>query len=279
MDGVQIAASCQSVCQQVFSVCDQRVDLLPLFHFGFFAVRRRIRRRVSAEAVGDCVQEYRAVAACQNFLFTGDRIDHRQRIVAVDPLGVHLGWIQACPHADQCPKAHRLPDRLTAHAVEVVDKVDNQRQPAAECFVPKRLELVHGRKAKCFPGRAAACRRISDIADHQARLAVDTLVEGCAHGDIRRAANNRIVRVDPKRRKERMHGAAHAFVEARFAPKDLRQCSVKQKVDGEFFDRSVAIFFDPFQHFAAHVARHDLHQCRVIELLNCRQALRQNVAM
>ena len=73
--------------------------------------------------------------------------------------------------AGQDLEAHRLADGLAAHAVEVVDEVDDQRQAAAMGLVPEFLELVHGGEAEAFPDRPAAGRGVADVADDDAGLA------------------------------------------------------------------------------------------------------------
>ena len=73
---------------------DQRIDLLPGFHFGLFAIAAGIGGRVAAETIGQRIQQHRPVAVFQDRLLAGDGINHRQRVVAVDALGVHLLGIQ-----------------------------------------------------------------------------------------------------------------------------------------------------------------------------------------
>ena len=104
-------------------------------------------------------------------LLAADGVDHRQRVVAVDALGVHLVRRQPGAHAREDLEAHRLADRLAAHAVEVVDEVHDERQPAAMRFVPQLLELVHRGEAQRFPRRAAAGRGVADVGDHDAAAA------------------------------------------------------------------------------------------------------------
>ena len=44
---------------------------------------------------------------------------------------MHLFRVHTGAQASQHAEAHRLTDGLAAHAVEVVDEVDDQREPAA----------------------------------------------------------------------------------------------------------------------------------------------------
>ena len=67
----------------------------------------------------------------ENLFLARDGVNDGEGIVAVHALGVHLVGGEARAHAGQGAEAHRLADRLAAHAVEVVDEVHDQRQAAA----------------------------------------------------------------------------------------------------------------------------------------------------
>ena len=73
------------------------------------------------------------------------------------------------------------------------------------------------------------------LADDDARLLVDPLEQRRADADIRRAADDGVVRVDAERREERVHRAAHALVEARLAPENFRERAVQQEIDRQVF--------------------------------------------
>ena len=88
---------------------------------------------MAAEAVGDGVEQDRAVATVDDLLLARDGVDDGQRVVAVHALGVHLLRVQAGAEAGEDLEAHGLADGLAAHAVEVVDEVEDQRQAAAVC--------------------------------------------------------------------------------------------------------------------------------------------------
>ena len=143
---------------------DQGVQLLPGLDFRFFAVAGGVRGRVAAEAVGHGVQQHRPVALLEDLLLAGDGVDDGQRVIAVHALGVHLVGVDAGAEAGEDLEAHGLADGLAAHAVEVVDEVDDQRQAAAVGLVPQQLELVHRGEAEAFPHRAAAGRGVADVA-------------------------------------------------------------------------------------------------------------------
>ncbi len=209
----------------------ERIDDLPGLDLVLLAIRTRIGRRMAAEAIGHRVEQHRPVAPLDDLALAANRVDHRQRIVAVDALGVQLVGCEAGTHAGQDLEAHRFADGLAAHAVEVVHEVHDQRQPAAMRLVPQLLELVHRGEAEGLPCRAAARRRVADVGDHDARLLVDVLEQRRPHGDVGRPADDRVVRIDAERREKRVHRAAEAAVDARVAGEDLRQRSVDDKID------------------------------------------------
>ncbi len=161
---------------------------------------------MTGESVGDGVQQYRPFALRQDLFFAGNRIDDSEWIITVYALGMHLLRVQARPKAREDAKAAGLPDRLTAHPVEVVHEVDNQGETAAMRFVEQGFELLHGREAERFPGGTAGGRGIADIGDHDSGLAVDALEQGCADADVRGAADYRVVGIDAKRSEEGVHG-------------------------------------------------------------------------
>ena len=66
------------------------IGLLPALDLFLGAVAGRIGGRVAADAVGDRVQQHRPAAFIERLLFAPEGVDHGQRVVAVDALGVHL---------------------------------------------------------------------------------------------------------------------------------------------------------------------------------------------
>src|SRR4051812_15814013 len=100
---------------------------------------------MSAEAVRDRVEQYRPVFLLDDELLATNPIDDRERVEPVDALGMHLIRREAGAEARENFKAHRLAYGLATHAVEVVDEVDDQREPAAMRLGPQLLELIHRR--------------------------------------------------------------------------------------------------------------------------------------
>ena len=118
--------------QQPAGVGGYRVGRLPELHFLFRPVARCVGRRMTAGAVGDRVQQNRAAAVQQDLLLALDGVDHRERVVAVHPLRVHLLGIHSSADPRDELTAHGLAVGLTAHPVEVVHDVEQHRQAAAE---------------------------------------------------------------------------------------------------------------------------------------------------
>src|SRR5690606_27284732 len=106
-------------------------------------------------------------------------------------------------------------------------------QAAAVRLIPETAILVHGREAERLPNRTAAGGRVANVADHDAWLAIDVLEECRPNRDVRRTSDDGVVRIDAKRGKERVHGAAHPLVEPHLAREDFTQRTKQQEVDGQ----------------------------------------------
>jgi hypothetical protein len=122
----------------------EAVLLLPQRQLLLRAVGAGIRRGVAGEAVGDHVQEHRAAAFQEDLLLALDGVGHRQRVVAVDPLGVHGIGVDPGAQARELVKAHGLPFGLPPHAVEVVEEIEQDRRGPSDRLVPEVAILVHG---------------------------------------------------------------------------------------------------------------------------------------
>ena len=95
----------------------------------------------------------------------------------------------------------------------------------------------------------------------------------------RRAADDRVVRIDAERREEGVHRAAQAAVEAGVAGEDLGQRAVDDEIDRQVLRRSRGILLDDAQAVAAEVVAHDRMQRLVVELVDGREALGQDLAV
>ena len=141
------------------------------------AVGVGVGRRMAGVAVGHGLEKDRALLVFQDLEFSGHGLDHGQRVVAVDALGVHLVRVDTGADAGDKVVAHGLAAGLAAHRVLVVHDVEHQGQAALHLVIPEQAVLVHRGQHQAFPDRAAGHRAITDIGDDHARLAVDFLVQ------------------------------------------------------------------------------------------------------
>ena len=237
--GVQVGLRCDAGGDQFLAVGCDAVFRFPGFHLFFGTVRRSVGRRVAAVTVRQHVDQYRAVF----FLFedrflTAVAVDHGQRVEAVHAFCVHLGRVDAGADAGREVEAHRFAAGLTAHAVLVIHDVDDHRQAAFHIVRPQLFELIHRSEGHAFPNRAAGHRRVAEVGNHHARLAVHFLVQGRTYCDAAATAYDGVVRVDAERREEGMHTSAEAFVEPGRAGEYLGQRAVQQEADTQFFVRN-----------------------------------------
>ena len=260
---------------QRLAVGDDGIDGLPLGDFVLLAVGVLVADGVAAEAVGQRVEQHRALALLEDFELALHRVDHSQRVEAVDALGVHLGGGNAGANAGQHVIRHGLALGLAAHAVAVVEDVEQNRHAALLAVLrPQRVELIHAGEVQRFPHGAAAQRAIADVADDEAVFVVDLLIQRSAGRDGRGAADDGVVRIHAEGQEERVHGAAHAHVEAGLAGEDFRQRAVQDEADGQLLHAvALAHLLNGAQGAAAEEAFHDLHQLVIAQLLNGREGL------
>ena len=255
------------------------IGLLPALDLLFGAIARSVGRRVAADAVGDGIEQHRAAAFEEQLLLAAERVDDGQRIVAVDAFGMHLLGIDARADArDELARPWSRP-RLPAHAVEIVHAVEDDRQAAAQRFVPQLAVLVHRGEGDAFPHRTAAERGVADVGDHDAGLAVHPLEQRRAGRDRARAAHDRVVGIDAERREEGVHGAAESAIEAGFAREDLAVRAVDEEAQGQALHRPAVSLLDGPQQRAIAVGPHDLHQLRIAQLADGGKSFGQDLAV
>ena len=148
----------------------------------------------------------------------------------------------------------------------VVEAVHQQRQTAAELLVPQRPILRHRREHQAFPDRAAAKRRVADVADNDAALAIHPLEQRRTRGNRTGAADNGVVGINTERREKSVHGTAPALVEAGHTSKNLSVGAVNQKMPGQVLDAAGKILFHDFQGRSAEEVAHRLFKDSVIKL-------------
>ena len=232
------------------------------------------------ETIGHDVEQDGAFVILDQLHLALVRVDDSQRVPAVDTLGVHLARGDACAETGGHIVGHGFAHGLAAHAVEVIKDVEDDGQTALAAFFPEGLELVHGGEVHGLVNRAAAEGRIADVADDDALLVVVLLVQRSARCDRSGAADDGVVRVDAERQEERVHGAAHAVMEAVFTGKDLGDGAIEQEADGQLLDvAGVGKLLDSCEGLAAEEAFHGLHQLFVGELVDAAEALGQDLGV
>ena len=232
------------------------------------------------ETIGHDVKQDGAFVILDQLHLALVRVDDSQRVPAVDTLGVHLARGDACAETGGHIVGHGFAHGLAAHAVEVIKDVEDDGQTALAAFLPEGLELVHGGEVHGLVNRAAAEGRIADVADDDALLVVVLLVQRSARCDRSGAADDGVVRVDAERQEERVHGAAHAVMEAVFTGKDLGNGAVEQEANGKFLDiAGIGKLLDSCEGLAAEEAFHGLHQFFVRKLVDAAESLGEDLGM
>jgi hypothetical protein len=255
------------------------IGMPPVLDLFFGAVTGSVGGRVAADPVGDRVQQHRPAAFLDHPPFAPEGVDYRQRIVAVDALGVHLVRVDAGADAGDKLHSHGLAHRLPAHAIKVVHAVENDRQSPAQRGVPQLAVLIHGGERDAFPHRAAGERGVADVAYHDPRLAVDSLVEGRAGGDRSGTAHDGVVRIDAERGEEGVHGAAQAAVEPGLPRENLAIGAVDEEAQRQALHAPLVSLLDRAQQGAVAVGFHQLQQGRVAPVPDGRKPFRQDLAV
>ena len=276
---VDLVLSGQAVGDEQVGVLLDAVHLLPQLDLFLRAVRGGVRRRVAGETVGDGVHEDGAAPLLQDLLLAGGRIRDGQRVEAVDALGVHGLGIEGRAHAGEDLVAHGLAEGLAAHAVEVVEEVEQDRRVATVLLAPQGAELVHRREVHGLPHGATGHGGVTDVGDDDAGLAVDALEEGRTVRDGGGATDDRVVRVGTEGQEEGVHRAAQAAVEAGLAGEDLGEGTEEDEVLGEVLRVLVVDLLGVGQRLAAEEALHDALELALVHLVHGRVALGEDLAV
>ena len=188
---------------------------------------------MSGKSIGNGFKEYRTTSLLQHLSLTLDCIYNRKGIVTIHALGVHGVRIHSCTHSGKHVKSHGLPGSLTTHAVEIIHEVEDNWQSSAQRFIPKLMILPHPSKVHGFPSGSAPHGGVADIGNNETIPAIDLLEQGGTSCYVGRTAHDRIVRKNPERSKERMHGTTKATIKPGSSSKDFRQGSVEKKIPGQ----------------------------------------------
>ena len=152
-------------------------------------------------------------------------------------------------------------------------------QAAAQGFFPEIAVLVHRGERNPFPHGSAAESGVADIRHHDPRLAVHALEQGCSRSDRPRPADNRVVRIDPERREEGVHGAAQPTVETGLARENLAIGAVNEEPQGEAFHRPAVSLLHRTEQRTVAIRFHDLEQPLFVKRPDGRKTLGQNFAV
>ena len=264
---------------QALPVSADRVRRLPMLDLLLGAIARGIGRRMTAEAIGDGIEEHRALPPQQDLLLALEGVDHRQGVIAVDPFGVHLLRVHAGANPSDELAGHGLPVGLAPHSVEVVHAVEDDRKTSAQRLIPELAVLVHAREGDPLPHRAAAEGGVADVGHHDAGPPIHPLVEGGSGGDRSGASDDGVVRVDAKGREEGMHRSAQPAVEAGLTGEDLAVGAVDEEPCCQIAHRSTESPLHRTEHSAVSVGAHDLKELWLAQLPDRREGLGQNLPM
>ena len=259
---------------------DDRVMAAPILDLLLGAVCVLVGGGVADETVGDDIEQDGAFVVLDQLHLTLVGVDDSQRVPAVHTLCVHLIRRNACTESCGHVVGHGLAHGLAAHAVEVVEHVEDDRQATLASFLPQGLELIHGGEVQSLVDRAAAEGRIADVADDDALLVIVLLIQGSTGRDGSGAADDGVVGIDAERQEEGVHRAAHAVMEAVLTGEDLRDGAIQQEADGQLLDiRGIGKLLDSSQRLAAEEVLHDLHQLFIGQLVDAAQALGEDLGV
>src|SRR5699024_10731021 len=109
---------------QGLAVGDDGVHSTPRLDLLLGAVGVLVGGGVAGEAVGDSIQQHGALAVVEQLHLALHGVNDRQGVVAVHALGVHLRGGNAGAHPGHHVVGHGLAAGLAAHAVGVVEDVE-----------------------------------------------------------------------------------------------------------------------------------------------------------
>ena len=189
---------------------------------------------MAALAIGDDLEQHGTLPVFDDVELAPEGVDDRQRVVAVDGLGMEIEFVDPGSEAGQAFEPHRLTPGLAAHAVEIIHEAEDDRQASLVGLGPEIPELAHGGEIHRLPDGSAAAGGVADIGYRDPTVALKSHEERGAHGDIRASADYGVIGVGAEGQEEGVHGAAKAAVEAGGPSEDFRQESEDEKFLGPF---------------------------------------------
>ena len=118
---------------------------------------------------------------------------------------MHRLWIHTSAHPCRHTKTHGLANRLSTHAIEVVEDIEHIWRSSGH-LAPKGMVLVHGGHHQSFPNRATGERAITDIANYNPFLTIDFLIQRSTERDGTGSTYKGVVGHAAEGSEEGMHG-------------------------------------------------------------------------
>ena len=280
IDLVELLILCNACINKRGAIGDHRIDSLPCGNLFLCAVGGSIAGGVSGITIGEHIQQHRSLTVLDKLLLALVGFNYCKRIVAVYALCMHLAGGNARAHSCKNIVSHGFAVGLSAHAVLVVENIEDDGQSAFVSLVPQLGVLIHRGEVHSLPNRAAAKGSIADICNDKAFLAVYSFVKSGTGGNTCAAAHYGVVGINAEGQEEGVHGAAQTLGEAGFAGKQLGYNAVEEEGARHFLNGlKFAVVFHNAKGGAVPGGLHDAHQLFVAELFNAGKPFCQNVGM
>ena len=203
---------------------------------------------MSAVTIGDNIKKDRAFAVLRKRKFAVICIYNGQRVHPVDAFRMHLVRCNAGSQTRYVMIGHRFAVGPAAHGISVIHDIEDDGEIPFELLFPQRRILIHGSEVHRLIHRSAADGSIPDIADNDSVFFTHFLEKRRTDRDRAGSADDRIVRIDSKRKNKKVHGVSEAFRKTGLSPEKFRNKTVKQESDSQFFRIGLcAVGFDDLQ--------------------------------
>ena len=284
VDSFKVSLGSELALDELFLVSLDRICFLPSLNLLVSTVGRGVGGAVTGGTVGNNVEKCGTEAVGEELLLAGNGVDNCERIVTVYALCVHLLGVEACAETSGHIVTHGLTAGLTAHAVEVVEYVEEDRESAVAgnaVLAPELLDLVHGSHVECFENGAASARAVTEVSDYDTLLLVSSLVDSSTESNGSSTANDRVVGHDAEGNEECVHRAAETAVEAGGSCEYLCECAVEEEVDRELLDVAGNLFLalNYLENASAEEFLHDVVKLFIGELVDGGKSLCKDLAV
>ena len=235
---------------------------------------------MTGDTVGSNFQHSRTLAVYQQFLLAGSSIDYCQRVVTVNLFSMELRGVETGCQTGGVGVTHGFTHGLTAHAVEVIEYVEQDRHTFVGILTvhtPQLGDLVHGSKVQGFQNRTTAGSTVTGVGNYDTLLVAGSLVQSSTQCDGSSTAYDSVVGQNTEGNEESVHGAAQTLVEAGGTGKDFSQSAVQQEVLGQILDvAGVVVLFNDVQDGTVQEFLHDVVYFGVFQLVDGGQTLCQD---